>query len=226
MAAFIIALGAFIFIHVGLSATGLRAAAVRTMGEWPYRGAYSITSTVLIVALVWTYGGAQVDPDNIPLWSPPEGIRHATYVIAGLGVTLAIAGLATPGPTLVGFEGALNKPEPARGILRVTRHPFLWGVSLWGFGHALANPELAPTLLFLGLAIMVLMGTRSIDRKGRARAGWDAFAAVTSNVPFAAILQGRNRFAVAEAAIPLLIGVAGAGAIVWLHPVLFGVMAL
>lgn len=226
MTAFLAALAAFVVMHVGLSATGLRAVAVRAMGEWPYRGLFSIGSVVLLVALVWTYGAARVDPANVALWAPPPGMRHATYLIAGLGVTLAIAGLLTPGPTLAGAEGLLRTERPARGVLAITRHPFLWGVALWGFGHALANPDLAPTALFLGLAVMVLLGTRSIDKKGRAREGWPAFAAVTSNVPFAAILQGRAKPNVLEMAPMLLIGAVAAGAILWAHPILFGVQAL
>jgi uncharacterized membrane protein len=226
MTAFALALAAFVFIHVGLSATGLRAAAVRAIGEWPYRGAFSATSAILLVGVVWTYGQARFDPGNVPLWSPPAGMIHATYLIAGLGVTLAFAGLFTPGPTLVGAEAMLKRPDPARGVLAITRHPFLWGVSLWGLGHALANPELAPTLLFLGLANMCLVGTRSIDRKGRGREGWEAFEAVTSNVPFAAILQGRANPNIGQMILPLLAGAALSGLVLYAHPLLFGVAAL
>jgi len=226
MSAFIVALAAFILLHVGLSATGLRAVAVRAMGAGPYRGLFSLASAAVFAAVVVTYGGARNDPANVALWTPPAGMRHATYLLAGIGVTLGFAGLFTPGPTLAGAEGLLAKPGIARGVLRITRHPFLWGVALWGLGHALVNPELAPTLLFVGLAVMVLFGTRSIDKKGRARAGLDAFAAETSNVPFAAILQGRAKPDFAGMAIPLVAGGAAAAAILWAHPILFGVHAL
>jgi uncharacterized membrane protein len=72
---------------------------------------------------------------------------------------------------------------------------------------------------------MVLFGTRSIDRKGRARdaESFARFEAVSSNVPFAAILQGRNRLALGEVALPLLVGLAAALAIAWAHELLFGV---
>jgi hypothetical protein len=226
MTAFIAALAAFILIHLGLAATGLRARLVAAIGEGPYRGLFSIASAVLLAALIFTYGAARSDPANVALWSPPAGMRHATYLIAGIGVTLAFAGLLTPGPTLAGAEGMLKSETPARGVLYITRHPFLWGVSLWGFGHALANPELAPTLLFLGLAVMAALGTRSIDKKGAARPGWPAFAAVTSNVPFAALIQGRAKAPSGQMIGPLVIGVVIAGAILWAHPMAFGVNAL
>ena len=55
-------------------------------------------------------------------------------------------------------------------------------------------------MLFGALGAMVLFGTRSIDRKGAARdpEGWARFEAVTSNVPFAAIAQGRNKLVFSE----------------------------
>ena len=51
-----------------------------------------------------------------------------------------------------------------------------------------------------GLLVLALFGTLSIDAKRKRKLGsaWDAFAAETSNVPFAAILSGRNRFSAKE----------------------------
>jgi uncharacterized membrane protein len=37
---------------------------------------------------------------------------------------------------------------PARGIQRVTRHPFLWGVAVWAFVHLIANGDVASLMLF------------------------------------------------------------------------------
>lgn len=228
MEALALAAAAFAALHVGLAATGLRAGAVRAIGEGPYRGVFSLLSAAFLAALIWTFGQARLSPDNLPLWSAPSWTLHAAHLINTLAVTLAAAGLLSPGPTLAGFEGALKNPEPARGALRITRHPFLWGVALWGAGHLLVNPEAATVLLFGPLTAMVLLGTRSIDRKGAARdpEAWARFAAVTSNVPFAAIVQGRNRFALGELWWRLLAGVAAAGAIFHFHGALFGVAAI
>src|SRR4029077_1355063 len=66
--------------------------------------------------------------------------------------------------------------------------------------HLLVNAALFAPMLFGGLGLMAVFGTRSIDRKGQARnpEGWAKFAAVTSNVPFAAIAQGRNKIVLGE----------------------------
>jgi uncharacterized membrane protein len=223
------ALAGFVLIHAGLSATGLRALLVARIGAGPYRGLFSLASLGLLAWLIVSYGAmraAPSDPLNAVLWTPPVWVGHLGMTLAFAGVSLAIAGLLSPGPTLAGFESrALGQSEPGQGMLRITRHPFLWGVALWAFGHLMINGERFALMLFGALGIMVLLGTRSIDRKGAARVGegWTKFAAVTSNVPFAAIVQGRNRLAPAEIWWRLLVGVAAAAAIAWAHGAVFGV---
>ena len=225
MIQFAAALAAFILLHVGLSATPLRGAVVRAIGEWPYRGLFSVASAAALAWMIFSFGAARAAPDNPVLWTPPAWTHHVTALFVFCAFLLAVPGLVTPGPTTVGMEGAMAKPEPARGMMRITRHPFLWGVALWGAGHLIANGEGTSLMLFGGLAAMVLFGTRSIDRKSAARdpEGWARFKAVTSNVPFAAILQGRNRLAVGEIVVPVLVALAVFGATLWFHRVFFGV---
>lgn len=227
MTVFVAALAAFVLLHVGLAATPLRAALVGRIGEGPYRGLFSLASIGLLTWMLVSYGAARESAENVALWTPPSWGRHVTATLVLAGLLLAVTGLLTPGPTSAGFEGALKKPEPAKGILRVTRHPFLWGVALWGLGHLFANPEVANVLLFGGLAAMALLGTRSIDRKAAARdpAGWAGFRDATSNTPFAAILQRRNTFRVGETLPRLAIAAAVFAALAYYHGVLFGVRA-
>ncbi len=227
MQEFAIALGIFIGLHVGLSATGLRSMAVRTIGEAPYRGAFALASVAALVFLVMSYGAARVDASNTALYTPPLWAKHATHGLMLIAFLLVVAGLLTPGPTTAGFEGSLAKAEPANGILRVTRHPFLWGVFVWGAAHLISNGDRASVMLFGGLGLMVLFGARSIDRKSRARdpERWAAFSSVTSNIPFAAIVQGRNRLAFGEVAWKLLIAVIVFAAVGYFHRLIVGVPA-
>jgi len=230
MNAFAWALAAFVLLHVGVSATGLRALIVTRTGERVYRVLFSLASIVLLGWLIYAYHDMRLDPFdplNAPFWYPSAALRYATYVLVCLGLTLAVAGLLTPGPTLVGAEGLINKPEPARGVLRITRHPFLWGVALWAAGHLLANSDRANVMLFGAFGLMALFGARSIDRKGEARdpEAWARFAAVTSNTPFAAIVQGRNKVVLSEMWWRLLAGVAVFALIGYFHRQIFGVAA-
>jgi uncharacterized membrane protein len=152
----------------------------------------------------------------------------ARPVVLGLmffAFQFAVIGLTTPSPTATGGEKTLDADEPARGILRVTRHPFLWGVAIWGFCHLLVNAD-PPALLFFGaLLVLALVGPESIDRKRRRKYGerWSRFEAVTSNIPFAAIATGRNRLVLGEfGAFRIALGVGLYLLLLGLHARLFG----
>lgn len=229
---FAFALAAFVVLHVGVSATGLRTRLVAMIGEGPYRGVFSLASLALLIWLIHGYGVMRADPFdqlNVDLWSPPTWLMWPAIVLVFVGFMLAVTGLFTPGPTLAGFEArALAQAEPARGVLRITRHPFLWGVAFWAAGHALVNGERFAVMLFGAMALMAILGARSIDRKGEARnpEGWARFAAVTSNAPFVAILRGQNKFALGEMGWRLGVAVLVFVAMVFLHPRLIGVPAI
>ena len=118
------------------------------------------------------------------------------YVLVLIAFIFVVVGLATPSPTRVGMESKLAQgPDIARGMVRITRHPFLWGVALWALVHLIVNGDLASLILFGSLLVLALGGTAAIDAKRRRSFGeqWMQFAAVTSNVPFAAIVAGKNR---------------------------------
>jgi uncharacterized membrane protein len=222
------ALAGFVLIHVGISATGLRTSLVRGIGEWPYRALFSLASLGLLAWLIVGFGEMRADPFdplNEELWAPPNWLRWPAYVLVVLGMLLAFAGLFTPGPTLAGYEKrGLAATEPARGVLRITRHPFLWGVALWAAGHLLVNGERFALMLFGALGLMVIFGARSIDRKGKARDpdAWARFEDVTSNLPFAAIAQGRNTLRLGEIGWRALVALVLTALIAWAHPMLFG----
>lgn len=227
MGMFTWALVGFVLIHAGVAATGLRASLVKLVGEGPYRAVFSLASLALLAAMVMGFAEMRADPFdplNEALWAPPEWLRWPAYVLVLVGLTLAFAGVLTPGPTLAGFE-ARGLRQGARGVLRITRHPFLWGMALWAAGHLLVNGERFAVMLFGALGLMVVLGARSIDRKGRARSpeAWARFEETTSNVPFVAISQGRNTLNLGEIGWRGLAGLALALAIGAFHHTLIGV---
>jgi len=166
---------------------------------------------------------------HVELWGQLHFLAPAMLVLVAIAVLLVVVGLATPGPTTVGAESLLRREDPARGIHRITRHPFLWGVALWAFGHLGVNGDLASLILFGSLLVLALAGTLSIDAKRKRAFGdeWDRYAAATSNVPFAAVASGRNRLRVAEIGWwRIAIAAAVYAAILYFHRSLFGVSPL
>lgn len=180
---------AFIGIHLGISGTVARDRLVGAIGLRGYMVAFSVASVAAMAWLVSAYQAA----DTIPLWFAPEWWKAVAIAAMLPAFVLVVVGLTTPNPTSVAQEALVD--QPPRGIVRITRHPFLAGVAIWGTVHLVANGDLASVLFFAALAIVAAAGTASIDAKRRrvlGAAAWDRFASRTSIVPFAAILSGRN----------------------------------
>jgi uncharacterized membrane protein len=209
---------AFIGTHF-VSSTPLRVTLVEAIGERAYLGTYSLISFATIGWMIWAYLRAPF----IPVFLVP-GLKLWPLVVMPLSFILLVAGLMTRNPSLVGQHGVLKGEEPARGILRVTRHPVMWAIALWAAVHLVARGDAASLIFFGGMLLVALAGTKLIDLRKEETLGedWKRFAAATSNVPFSAIVEGRNRFVFAEiGASRVLIGLAVFAAVLVVHPYLF-----
>ena len=182
----VIATAAFLATHF-VASTPLRAKLVAAMGEWPYRGLYSLFAFVTLVWMIWAYAGAEHDH----LWTGP---RTPPYVLMPLAFVLLACGYWR-NPTMVGADKLLRSEEPARGVIRITRHPIMWALMLWAGSHIAARGDLKAVVFFGGFLLLAALGTLFIDARKKANPDWARFAAVTSNVPFLAVAQGRNRIA-------------------------------
>lgn len=182
----------FLLIHFGVSGTSLRDALIAKLGEKPYRGLFSLASLAGIAWMIYAYRHAPL----LPTWGLLWGFRSAAYVLVFIAFLFTVVGVLTPSPTSVGMESKLD-PGMARGMLRITRHPFLWGIALWAATHLVLNGDVASLVLFGSLLLLAVGGTASIDAKRRRSfpERWQGFATVTSSVPFAAIARGKNQFA-------------------------------
>jgi uncharacterized membrane protein len=152
-------------------------------------------------------------------------LRLLPLVVMPFALILLAAGVMTRNPTAVMQEAALKTSEPARGIVRVTRHPIMWGILLWAAVHILALGDLASLVFFGGFLLLAALGTGLMDRRKAATLGadWQRFAEVTSNVPFGAIVNGRNRFRFGEIGWKRIgAGVALYVVLLLAHPYLFG----
>lgn len=186
----------FLAMHLLVAGTRVRDIITTAIGEGAYLGAFSLASVAAITWLAISYRTALASPDNVVLFTLGSAVRDLAIPVTLIAFLIGVPGLMTPNPTAVGQSGAAAKEDSVRGILRVTRHPFLWGVALWSLFHLSATGDLASLILFGTLFILSVLGTLSIDAKRARKLGeqWNAFASRTSNVPFAAIAAGRNVF--------------------------------
>lgn len=184
----LLAIAAFVGLHFVLSHRPVRDPLVARLGENGFSIAYSL---IAIVTLVWTVSAYRAAP-VIPVWSTP-GWLAVLVTGAMLPVTvLFVAGLSRS-PTVVRGDAILRDQSAGRGIFAITRNPFLWAVAAWALLHIAANGDVASMILFGGLLVLAVGGAYHIDAKRRAKLGlpWMAYAARTSNMPFAAIIEGR-----------------------------------
>jgi uncharacterized membrane protein len=197
MTMLIAAAAVFIGLHLLIAGTRLRDAIVGSIGEGPYMGLFSLASAGVIVWLVISYNMAFAAGSEV-LWDFGPGVSHLGIIVVALAFLFAVSGLLTPNPTAVAQQAAAAR-EPT-GILRITRHPFLWGVALWAAFHVAANGDVASVMFFGTFLVLAVLGTFSIDAKRARKMGeaWATFAKQTSNVPFAAILGGRNALKLGE----------------------------
>ena len=223
----LVAAGLFLLAtHFGIAGARLRGALVGRLGVNAYRGLYSLVALAAFVWLASAYAGAP----TVPLWPSAPWQAWVPLVVMPLALLLLVAAFSTPNPTAVGQEGLLAGGEPpVRGILRVTRNPFLWGVGLWAVAHVVPNGDLGSLVFFGTLAVLALAGSVRIDAKLARRLGlsWQRYAARTSNLPFAAIAAGKQTLVWSEIGWwRFVLAVLVYGALLHAHVWVFGVSPL
>ena len=118
---------AFLATHY-VSSTPLRAKLVNALGN-AYLGLYSLIAFATLGYMIWAYYRAP----SVVLWYSPA-LRYVPLIVMPIAFVLMVCGLLERNPTLVGQERLLRTDDAARGILRITRHPLMWGFALWGGG--------------------------------------------------------------------------------------------
>jgi uncharacterized membrane protein len=121
----VILLGAHVFVTM----RDRRAALVARLGEWPYRGLFSVVSIVGILLIAYGFADYRA-AGMIPVWDPPAWTRHIVVALMWPASILVVAAYI-PG-----------------NIKRVVKHPMLVGVKTWAFAHLCANGDLGGIILF------------------------------------------------------------------------------
>lgn len=195
----------FLGSHVLISSTPLRGSLRDSLGEGGYLGLYSGLAAVTLGWFIIAFVRAPL----VMVWEPPLWTHFIPVALMPIASVLLVTGLATRNPTAVGQERRAREDNPAPGILRITRHPVMWGFGLWGLSHLVANGDGAGIVFFGLLSALALGGTLLIDRRKRLALGtdWSRLAEVTSNLPCAALIAGRTRVSLREIGVaPILAG--------------------
>jgi len=185
--------------HVTLATRPIRDALVRRCGELGFNLVFSLVASASFALLVHYYALHRLDgPPGFAL-GRSEPVRLLLTAAIVVGIVLATA-------PLLSYHGSAyalfrRSTPPARGIERITRHPFFVGVSLFASAHALLATRLVGAVFAAGLAVFPMIGVWHQDRKLVAMRGTGHadYLKTTSTVPFVAILTGgRQRFVWSE----------------------------
>jgi uncharacterized membrane protein len=218
-----LATAAFVGFHFLLSSTGVRGPITRRLGERKFQGLYSLVVLLAFVWMIWAW----IHAPYVELFRPPSSTRWLPNLVMPIAYVLLVAGFTTKNPGMAGMaEAARSGPV---GIVKVTRHPALWGFALWGLAHLPANGDLRSLLLFGGIAVLAIGGMLHIDARRRQSGGetWRSFEAQTSLLPFGAIAAGKTRVTLREIGWwRIVAGIAAWAVMLHLHRLVIGVSPL
>ena len=140
----LIGLVIFLGSHLLPTYTNARQGLIRRLGLYPYKGLFGLVALLGLSLIV--IGKQQAA--SILLWQPPSWGSTITYIIM-LPALVLLAAAYLPGNSK-----------------RYTRHPMLWGVTLWSVAHLFANGDLASLLIFISLGLFALFDMWSANRRG------------------------------------------------------------
>lgn len=210
----------FLVTHFVLSHPPIRGPLVTRLGLRNFLLVYSLVSFVTFGALLVGWWGAP----TVWLWAPIPWARFIPAVVMYPALVFFVLGTTAPNPTSAGQEKQAAK-GPVAGA-RITRHPMLWGFTLWGLAHLPYNGDLANVVLYATMVLLSVGGMLHIDHRRRVSGGedWAQFEAQTSIIPFAAVLSGRTTLSLGDVGVWRLgLSVVLYALLFALHPLLVGV---
>lgn len=154
MTELILGVAIFIGVHLVPSFPSLGDPLRKRVGHNRYRGLFSLVSLVGFVLLVVGMGRAPF----VPLWNPPSWAHQAAIWSMPVAFVFLVAAFI---PT---------------NLKRFTRHPMLWGVTIWAAIHLTANGDLASLILFGSFGAFSVFDMWSATRRGAELS--------STNVPF------------------------------------------
>lgn len=217
----ILAALAFLAIHIVPSSV-LRERVVSGIGEKAYMAGFSLLSALILAWLIYAYN---VAPAGDILYDAGNVGRYIALLLMLIASVLFFGAVTSPNPTAIGAGKMLDKESAYRGINAITRHPMMWSFTLWSIAHIVNNGDIISIVFFGTFGLLAFAGTFLIDAKKARQLGedWTPYEARTSNIPFAAIIQGRASLSIKPLWWRILAGVVLFAALYLLHPLAFGV---
>jgi uncharacterized membrane protein len=146
--------------HLVLSSVPVRQRLTARIGEPRFRGLYSLLAFAFFIPLTWVYfANKHAGP---LLWTPMHGpaVRWIVYAGMGLAFVLLAASFVQPSPASV-----VPGDTTPKGVLRLTRHPLLMAIAVFGLVHLLPNAHAADVAYFAGFPLFATIGAWHQDQR-------------------------------------------------------------
>ena len=168
MIEFFISIAVFLAAHALPARTALREQAISRIGRRAYVIGYSLLSLVLTVWIFSAYARAP----NLELWNSAVWQSWIPVLVMPIALALFSIGAMIANPLSISFRKALVD-QAAPALVRLVRHPVLWGFALWAASHIPPNGDLASLILFGGLFVFSYIGMGVFDRRKQRQIGED-----------------------------------------------------
>jgi len=143
---FLIGIVTFFGIHsISIVNESWRDQMVEKIGEWPWKGIYSLLSFLAFILMAWGYGLSRLDSAFV--YSPPVWLGHFSLLLM-LPVFILLVAAYFPGR-----------------IKAATRHPMLLSTMLWAVAHLLSNGALADVILFGSFLVWAIWDCISLESR-------------------------------------------------------------
>lgn len=186
----------------------LRGPLVRSMGERPFQGLYSVVALLTFGLMVYFYDRCGREPPA--LWVSGDAAWIAGTILMWVASILFV-GSFIRNPALLGSPGPRGGPT---GVLAITRHPMMWSFAIWAGVHLAVIGM--PKALVLDGAILILAigGAAAQDSKKKRLMGdaWHEWTAETAFVPFTKGIAFPGTVAAIGGTIFFFL-------VTWLHPI-------
>jgi uncharacterized membrane protein len=186
------ALAAFFASHIIPARPPVRRWLRTHLGGLVYMALYSALSLAI---LAWLVIAANRAP-YVEIWPFAPWQLWVPNIVMPVACLLIAFGVAAPNPFSIAGR-RVERFDPDRpGVTAATRHPLIWGLTLWAVAHLVPNGDLAHVILFGLFALFGLMGMVTLDRRRQREWGgeeWRRRSARTSFLLFTALISGKTK---------------------------------
>jgi len=130
--------------HLVSTIPAIKATKISLMGEKAYKGMFVLLSLAGLILM--GYGKSEMIFGHV--YNPINEMRHAMGLVMWISFFLL---------------AAAHMPS---NIKRFTRHPMLWGITLWSVGHLMVNGDKGSIMLFGSFLIYSLWAMFSANIRG------------------------------------------------------------